>query len=159
MRVIVLMLAGGPGVTRWGRLFLPWCAQGGPMFPSMRGVLLWRPFSKWCKTFVRPSELLGRYLACQLDSASFHPAMTLGDQPVPHTWGFLHSEIQQYKETSRAHVLLVATHQQNSKLCFIQTKLFIHYQEFKYCMALLHSRKGKIKRQIELKKSKWNNPN
>jgi len=33
MRVIVLMLAGGPGVTRWGRPTLPWCAQGGSCVP------------------------------------------------------------------------------------------------------------------------------
>ena len=31
--VIVLMLASGPGVTRWGRPTLPWCAQGGPCVP------------------------------------------------------------------------------------------------------------------------------
>jgi hypothetical protein len=33
MRVIMLMLAGGPEVTRWGRPTLPWCAQGGPCVP------------------------------------------------------------------------------------------------------------------------------
>ena len=33
MRVIVLMLAGGPRVTRRGRPRLPWCAQGGPCVP------------------------------------------------------------------------------------------------------------------------------
>jgi len=33
MWVIVWMLVGGPGVTRWGRPTLPWCAQGGPCVP------------------------------------------------------------------------------------------------------------------------------
>jgi len=33
MRVIVLMLAGVPEVTRWGRPTLPWCTQGGPYVP------------------------------------------------------------------------------------------------------------------------------
>ena len=33
MKVIVLMLAGGPGVTRWGQRTLPWCAQGGTVSP------------------------------------------------------------------------------------------------------------------------------
>ena len=33
MRVIILMLAGGPRVTRRGRPTLPWCAQGGPCVP------------------------------------------------------------------------------------------------------------------------------
>jgi len=71
--------------------------------------------------------------------------MTLGDRPIPHTQGFLCSEFQQHEETSSAHVLLVATHQQNLKFNFIQTKPFIHNEEFKYCKALLHLRKGKSK--------------
>ena len=43
------------------------------------------------------------------------------------------------------------------KSYFIQIKLFI--QEFKYCRHFYIWEKGKIKREIELKKSKWNNSN
>jgi len=152
MRVIILMLAGGPGDTRWGRPTVTWCAQGGHVSPLMRGGLLWCPFFGWCKTFGRPTQILGRYLAYQLDSvlltngrASLCPVMILGDQPIPHTRGFLCSEFQEHEETSRAHALLVATHQQNLKFYFIQTKLFIHNCKFKYWKALLHLRKGKLK--------------
>jgi len=77
--------------------------------------------------------------------ASLRPVLTLGDWLIPHTRGFLCCEFQQHEEMSRAHILLVATHQQNLKFYFIQTKLFIHNQEFKYWKALLHLRNGKVK--------------
>jgi hypothetical protein len=75
--------------------------------------------------------------------ALFRPAMTLGDRPIPHTWGFLCSGFQQHEETSRAHVWLVATHQQNLNL--ILFKLNFLFKSSNIVGTFTFEKKGKSK--------------